>query len=45
MALPSFRTCFVVCLRNARACPQPWLLCHLGLYEFEFADPTGFCLS
>ena len=31
------RTCFV-CATQAHAhfCPQHWLLCHLGLYKFEF---------
>jgi hypothetical protein len=33
----SFRTCFV-CATHAHFhfCPQHWLLCHLGLYLFEF---------
>ena len=33
----SFRTCFV-CATHAHShfCPQHWLLCHLGLYLFEF---------
>ena len=33
----TLRTCFV-CATHAHShfCPQHWLLCHLGLYEFEF---------
>jgi len=28
---------------HSHFCPQHWLLCHLGLYYFEFeAAPTGF---
>ena len=33
----SLRTCFI-CATQAHFhfCPQHWLLCHLGLYSFEF---------
>ena len=38
----SFRTCFV-CATHAHShfCPQHWLLCHLGLYYFEFEFLTA----
>jgi hypothetical protein len=40
--MPAFKMAYhhIACF-----CPKHWLLCHLGLYKFEFEFEISLCLA